>query len=672
MKHELTPWLAALIGLVAAGAADAAGTLTPMGSPDAPIRIRDHHAQVVINNGFARTEVTQTFFNPNPVDLEGIYAFPVPRSASLSEVTIQVGERELHGEVVPREKAEKIYEEERSRGNDAGLASKNGYQTYEFRVTPIRAGAETRMRFVYYQPLEIDTGVGRYHYPLEDGGTDEIARSFWIPNTEVEGHFSVELELKSAWPIQDVRVPGFEAQAAVEELGEGHYRVRLERQGARLERDFVLYYRLQDGLPGRVEVLPYRADASGPGTFMMVVTPGLDLKRITGGADYVFVLDVSGSMSGKIGTLAHGVSKALGELDPNDRFRIVTFNDRERELTRDWVAATPQNVAHWVGEVGALKSGGSTNLFAGLSLALRGLDADRATSVLLVTDAVTNTGVVDPKRFHELMKQYDVRLFGFLMGNSANWPLMRVVAEASGGFYAPVSNADDVIGRILQAKGKISHEALHDAEFEIRGVKTFETTGEVVGKIYRGQQLVIFGRYDGGGTAQLTLRARLTGQDKTYTTRFELPERATDHPELERLWALSRIEELEVLGQTGLVDGEESRAAIRDLGVGYQLVTDETSMLVLADEVFKSRGIERRNRARTAIEHAAQAQRRSQPVRSTRVDEKDPMFRRPAPSVGGGAIDPFGGALVLGLGGLALATRRRARALRNAQDGEPS
>jgi Ca-activated chloride channel family protein len=169
--------------LSAAGGARAAGTLTPVGSPDAPIQIRDHHADVVINNGVAKTEVTQTFFNPNAVDLEAIYAFPVPRSASLSEVTVVIGESEIHGEVVARDEAERIYEEERSQGNDAGLASKNGYQTFEFRVSPVRAQQETRLRFVYYQPLEIDTGIGRYVYPLETSSSSPPgpSRTFACP-----------------------------------------------------------------------------------------------------------------------------------------------------------------------------------------------------------------------------------------------------------------------------------------------------------------------------------------------------------------------------------------------------------------------------------------------------------------------------------------------------------
>ena len=653
------------LALAVAPAALAAGTLTPLGSSQQPIAIRDHHVDVVLQNGFARTEVTQTFFNPNDVALEALYAFPVPRSASLSEMTLFAGERQLEGEVVPKEEAQRIYEEERDKGNDAGHASKEGYQRFEFRVSPVPPQAETRVRFVYYQPLEIDTGVGRYVYPLEEGGTDELAKSFWLRNEKVEGTFSANLELKSAWPVTEVRVPGFEAAATVQKLGEGHTRVEIQQQGVSLSRDLVLYYRLEDGLPGRVEVIAHRADPAQPGTFMAVLTPGIDLGRLAGGADYVFVLDVSGSMSGgKLATLARGVARGLGELDPNDRFRVVAFSSRARELTRGFRPATPDEVASTIREVEAITAGGSTNLYDGVDLALRGLDDDRATSLVLVTDAVTNTGVVEPRRFHELLRQYDVRVFGFLLGNSGNWPLMRAICDATGGFYAGISNADDVLGQILLAKSKITHEALHDAELSVRGVKVSDATGALVGKVYRGQQLVLFGRYAEGGRGTLTLKARLTGQDETYQTTFEFPDREEDNPEIERLWALSLIEELEDRANAGLLDAEEMEAAVRDLGVGYQLVTDETSMVVLDDRAFESHGIERRNRERVARERSAQTRRAGQPIRSYRVDRERPAFDRPAPSLGGGsgAIDPVLGLIGLALAGAAASTRRRWRA----------
>ena len=96
--------LVLLVGMVPA-VSQAAGILTPIGSGHQPLRIRDHHVNVVINNGFAMTEVHQTFYNANSEDLEAIYSFPLPKSASLSEVTIYVGEREIHGEVLEKQKA---------------------------------------------------------------------------------------------------------------------------------------------------------------------------------------------------------------------------------------------------------------------------------------------------------------------------------------------------------------------------------------------------------------------------------------------------------------------------------------------------------------------------------------------------------------------------------------
>jgi len=642
----------------------AAGILTPTGSGHQPIKIRDHHVNVVINNGFAMTEVQQTFYNPNNQDLEAIYSFPLPKYASLSEVTIYAGEREINGEVLEKQKAQQVYEDEKSRGNEAGLAEKNEFYTFDFKVHPVPANDETKIRFLYHQPLSIDNGIGRYLYPLEDGGTDDAVISFWTTNAKVENTFSVNLELKSAYPIQDVRIPGFEAAAQINELAEGHYKVEMQLSDMSLNRDFVFYYRLQEGLPGRVEVIPFRDDKSEPGSFMMVITPGIDLKPLTNGVDYCFVLDVSGSMQSKMGTFKKGVMKAIEKLKPEDRFRLVTFSSNASELTRRWLPATDENRIKAQKMVDSLQSGGSTNLYAGLSLALNDLDDDRAANIILVTDAVTNTGVVNPLEFHKLLQQVDVRVFGFLLGNSANWPLMQTIAETTGGFYDSISNTDDIMGKLMLADSKIKYEALLNAEVKISGVNVSEINDDTFKKVYRGQQLVLFGKYEKGGKARVSLEANLTGEDKTYATDFEFPDLDTDNPELERLWALAMIEKIEALERIGTMPVTESENAIRDLGLEYQIVTDYTSMVVMSDTAFADRGIERRNQTRIAREQQARAQKAQQPAKNYTVDQKKPAFKFKTPKLGGGggAIDPLTGglaAVLTALGAFRLAIRRK-------------
>src|SRR5690606_24669834 len=175
--------------------------------------------------------------------------------------------------------------------------------------------------------------------------------------------------------------------------------------------------------------------------------------------------------------------------------------------------------------------------------------------------------------------------------------------------------------------------------------RIFDTTGEHPKKIHRGQQLVIFGRYEQPGPATLRLDAKLTGADRTYSTDVEIPAQDTDHPEIERLWALAQIEQVELEEHIGVVPADEARDAITHLGVTYQIVTDHTSMLVLYDADFASRGIERRNQQRVGLEQHAQSVGNMRPVVNHHVDEARPMFTNTAPHVshgggsGGGAFD---------------------------------
>lgn len=629
--------------------ASAAGTLTPANSGAKPVEIVSHDVKVVINNGFAKTEVTQQFRNRNSRTVEAVYSFPLPKSASLSEVTVRIGEKTINGEVVDKKTADKIYGEEKKKGNTAAVASKEGYQDFKFNVANLAPDSTATVSFVYYQPLPIDTGTASYVYPLEEGGTkDRAAESFWTRNSKPSGKTTVRMIVRSAWPLEGIRAPNGAAVEQKLDLRKGLADVTYELQEG-LGRDFVFYYQLAQNLPGRLEVIPYKKAGTGDGTFMMVLTPGIDLKPITNGADYTFVLDRSGSMyGGKLKTLCAGVVKTLEKMQPQDRFRIITFDSSARDFTGGWVAATPENIGKWSRKLSGITSGGSTNLYDAVKMALSRLDADRVSSIVLVTDGVTNTGIVSPKAFHDLMKSADVRVFGFLMGNSANWPLMRAICNASGGFYEGVSNDDDIIGRIMLAKSKIAFESLHDAKVKISGISTGDLTGESLKKLYRGQQLVIFGKYKKGGTADVSLTVKLSGREQTYKCKADFPETDTANPELERLWAMSRIEMFEDMANAGLTPKTEADSAIRELGLKYQLVTDETSMLVLSDEAFKTYNIERRNQTRVAEEHAAQSQRHNAPVRNYRADvprnndkSGNNMFDMSAPRLGGGAVSPF-------------------------------
>lgn len=653
----------ALTALCLPGQGRAAGLMKTIDGGEVPTSIKAHRVDVTINNGFCRTEVDQVFLNEGDVDLEAIYSFPLPKQASLSEVSLWIDGAEVVGEVVEKERARKIYEEQKAQGNDTALAEKNDFKTFDISVGRIPAGDEARVRIVYYQPIEIDMNVGRYLYPLQEGNIDEERIAFWSVDDRVSGPFSFHLQLKSAFPLKDVRVPNYQNEAIIQRTdgpGEGAgevWDIRIEKPaGAHLNQDIVFYYRLDDQVPGRVELIPYRDDPGEPGTFMVVVTPAADLQPIQQGTDWVFVLDVSGSMNGeKITTLADGVSRTLKKMSANDRFRIVTFNDSAHDFTRGFVRATPDKVAHWIGRIKNIQAGGSTNLYDGLVLGYKSLDDDRTTGMILVTDGVANVGSAEHARFLNLLKNYDLRLFTFVIGNSANQPLMDRLAQDSGGFAMNISNADDITGRILQAKAKVMHECLYDVQLSFSGEKVKDLTPAEVGNLYLGQQLVMFGRYSGEGEVAVKLQAKVSGQEKVWQTRAHLPRVDRDNPELERLWALSRIEGLMGdIRETG--ETRDARSQVVDLGTNYSLVTDYTSMIVVREDVFESEGIGRRNAQRVQRERQAQAARGAMPVKSHRVDngQDGGMFKgKRSPGIGSGPVGP------LFVGVLAWLERRR-------------
>ena len=150
-----------------------------------------------------------------------------------------------------------------------------------------------------------------------------------------------------------------------------------------------------------------------PGTFMMVITPGVDLKPLANGADYCFVLDVSGSMQSKMKTLKRGVLKAMEKLQTRRPISVFDVFQSGSRIDPRMDAGIRQSLIKAREMIELLNAGGSTNLYAGLSLALKNLDDDRAANIILVTDAVTNTGVVNPEEFYKLLQQVDIRILAF-------------------------------------------------------------------------------------------------------------------------------------------------------------------------------------------------------------------------------------------------------------------
>lgn len=649
--HSATRALTGILATFAiAQGSFAAGLMTPVNGHLPNLQITQHHVNVVIENGYAITSVEQVFFNPNAQELEAIYSFPVPEKAAVGEFTYWIDGQPITGEVLEKEQARSVYENEKAQGRASALVEQDAHRTFENSVYPVRAQQDVKIKLVYIQPAHVDSSIGRYVYPLEDGGTDSEKLAFWNYNTAVTEAFSFNVTLRSSYPIDGIRLP-HHPQAVPSSTDAKHWQLALVNSTAQqedgvsssaqvvqtLDQDIVLYWRHQQGLPGSVDMITHKEPGSTRGTFMMTITPGDDLAEINTGRDWVFVLDLSGSMQGKFQSMIEGVNRGLKKLNPDDRFRVILFNNSAHELTHNYLAATPDNVQKIIQQLEQTSPNGGTNLYSGLKKGILGLDSDRASALILVTDGEANVGTTEKKAFLKLLEQTDVRLFTFVMGNSANRPLLDSMTKISNGFAMSISNSDDIVGQLVLATDKLTHEAFHDIDVVIKGVKAKDLTPARIGSLYHGQQLIVFGHYWGEGMAEVSINGKISGQRKTYRTRFEFPAVNTTNPEVERLWAYASIEDIQNKMDYLGADAD-SRSAIVDLATEYGLVTDYTSMVVVQEEVFQQLNINRSNAARITKEQQARAKRAKAPVHDNRQDTHQPAFTtsRTTPSGSGG------------------------------------
>lgn len=652
----------------------AAGLLTPVNSQHQTLSIKTHDVTVTIHDSLAITQIDQVFANTNNQTLEAIYSFPVPEDAALGGFTYWINGVAVEGEVVKKEIAETIYQSQKSQGKSAAVAEQDSHKTFDVKVYPVQPNDSVKIRLVYFQQQKVSSGIGRYVYPLEDGGVDDAKNSFWSRNETVDERFSFKLDLRSSYPIDGMRMPN-QTMAQINNSGDKDWTVALDNSGGvldasqafdtqtssknlqevsktatqpfTLDKDIIVYWRQEPDLPGSVDLISYKGADKKQGTFMLTITPGDDLKSVLGQRDWVFIIDKSGSMSGKFETLVECVRQGLIRLPAGDRFRVITFNDHAQDVSNGYQPATQESITHVLNVLEQGGVSGGTNLYAGLKKGLLSLDADRTSAIMLVTDGVANVGVKEKKRFLTLLDKHDVRLFSFVMGNSANRPLLEGMTARSHGFYASISNSDDIMGQIQLATDKLGYQSLRDIDIDISGVKVTDLTTIDMPSIYRGQQISLLGRYYGEGTAKLKLSGLVGDKKVSYKTAINFVKHSDTYPELERLWAYSKIKSLEALSDY-LGSDSDNEQAITDLSIAYSIVTKNTSLLVVEDEVFKQHGIDQINKLRRAIEMKATSARKAntQPI-DHRADKQQPMYKKSRPSSGGGGGSVSAAAVLL-------------------------
>lgn len=668
---------ALLVGLLGRHTVHAAGLLISDGGFGGALALEEHSVRVTVNNGIAVTDVTQVFRNKENRQVEALYTFPVPKGATVANFSMWINGKEMVGEVVEKNRAREIYNSYKQRRKDPGLLEQTDYKTFEMRVFPIAANAQQKIQITYYQELDVDNDWVTYVYPLATATTKTADQT-------VAGKFALSLEATSDVPFVHMESPSHGSDFVMARHSAHYAQASLETTGGDLGRDVVVAYRVERPHTGIDATTSKPADEDG--YFYLTLTAGEELASRTAGMDYVFVLDISGSMAqeGKLRTSKESVAAFINGLGKDDRFDIVSFNVAATPLFRELRPVSEENQRKGAAFLQSQEARGGTVLAPAITTAYRYGNPDRPLNVVILSDGLTEQR--DRPELLSLMRARpsNARVFSIGVGNDVDRPLLEQLAEDAGGLAAFVSR-DDNFERTAQAfRRKLLRPVGTNVEIAFDGVQVYDVVPRTVPNLYHGMPVRIYGRYRKGGTAKVTVRAELEGSQLRQEATIDFPARQSEHAEIERMWAFHKIQELlKEADRSG--SREPVVAEIVRLGEGYSIVSEYTSFLVLENDAEYQRWkLDRRNALR--IERDRKGQRdldvRLASIRSGVAEQLGPAAdgRSLAPVAGsqtqqasgaqpistptggdsgGGAFDPVSGSIALGLAALALRRRQQ-------------
>ncbi|MEU0671770.1 von Willebrand factor type A domain-containing protein [Streptomyces sp. NPDC006172] len=208
-------------------------------------------------------------------------------------------------------------------------------------------------------------------------------------------------------------------------------------------------------------------------------------------AALTFVIDVSGSMAepGRLDLAQRALGTMTDRLRDDDSVALVTFSDEAETVLPMTRLGEASDRARVHDAIDSLEPADSTNLGAGVetgyATAVEGLRAGATNRVVLVSDALANTGDTDAdsilERVSTARREHGVTLFGVGVGSDYGDALMERLADKGDGHTVYVSDETDA-GKVFAEQlprnvDLTARDAKAQVAFDPRTVEEFRLVG---------------------------------------------------------------------------------------------------------------------------------------------------------------------------------------------------
>jgi len=350
------------------------------------------------------------------------------------------------------------------------------------------------------------------------------------------------------------------------------------------DRDYILRYRLADK---RIQSGLLLYEGEDENFFLLMAQPPAQVATDAIPArEYIFIMDVSGSMNGFPLDVSKTVLRDLiANLRRTDTFNVLLFAGSSSTFADRSVPATPENLSLAISFIDRQQGGGSTELLPALQ---RALNLPRAESVsrtiAIVTDGFVN---VETEAFDLIRENlHNANMFTFGIGGSVNRFLIEGMARVGLGEPFVVTKPEEAAAQADKFRQYIQSPVLTQIRCDFHDFEAYDVEPVSIPDVLAQRPVLVFGKWRGAAAGAIELTGMTGSGEYRQTFRISDAERSEKNAALRYLWARKRIE---LLGDYNKLQKDDSRVKeITRIGLNYNLLTEYTSFIAV-DEVIRNK-----------------------------------------------------------------------------------
>lgn len=533
-----------------------------------------------ISGVIANVVVEQTYYNAGDATIDATYVFPMSSNAAIYAMEMIINQKIIKAQIKRKDEAQTIFENADEAGMTAALLEQERPNVFQMSLANINSGDTLKVRMVYTELLVPTKGIYQFVFPNIVGPRFTTNGEPWVYQTIrdslplSETGLRINLRINAGMPVSATS----KSHAVIFDYeGYSAQTILNTNPGA----DFIVDYTLDDNQI-QSGLLLYEGEAEN--FFLSMIQPSKpDVPFESPKREYIFIMDISGSMRGTPLEISKQlIYNLLTGLNQEDRFNILFFAGGSAVLSPNSLAVTNDNIGKALEMLDNINAGGGTQLLPAIQRALDMTGtADYSRTFAILTDGY----VTVEKEAFDLIRQNlnEANFFSFGIGRAVNRYIidgMAFVGEGEAFVATDFMDADETANTF---KEYIERPVLTNIKTSFEGIDVYDIEPLSVPDVFAERPIIIYGKYRKPAEGNLTITGDYANGVITNSLSFsDYSVNAKENIALKYLWARKRIK---LMSDYGIASNETDTISIAEeitqLGLRYSLITKYTSFVAV-------------------------------------------------------------------------------------------